>query len=289
MVQFNIRHTTTYKYDQFITDNKNLIRVYPMETECQHVLSHTISISGNPIITVTKDSFGNKLGMFTMPNPHNELVIISEIDIQNHSCDKKEKARKASKNWDDMSILSSDTAFQLFLNPKEMAPIPEIKSVVDGFMAQNKTPFELAMGLNEYVNKQFTYSPGSTTIESTVLDVWNLKAGVCQDFALLLIYMLRLANLPARYVSGYICPNQDGLKGDGATHAWVDVYIPQFGWLGIDPTNNCCAEEKYVNVAVGRDYQDVAPVKGEFMGQANTTMDVVVTVSYKEVEESVSV
>ncbi len=285
MVQFHIVHRTSYHYDQAVTENKNILRIYPYQTECQHVLDQTVRISGNPSVIETKDSFGNRMGMFTLHSPHTELIIESEIQIQNQACNKRATAEKASKSWEDLSLLARDTTFQLFLNPREFAPIPEIKEAVEHLMPQGKTPFEVAMDMTTYVYTHFAYRPGSTNVHTETLDVWKLKAGVCQDFAHVLIYLLRLAQLPARYVSGYICPNADGLIGDGATHAWVEVYIPQYGWLGVDPTNNCCAEEKYVSVAVGRDYKDIAPIKGEFTGQARTTLQVVVTVRYEEIAE----
>jgi transglutaminase-like putative cysteine protease len=109
-----------------------------------------------------------------------------------------------------------------------------------------------------------------------------LKSGVCQDFAHMLLAMLRLINIPARYVSGYICPNKSGMRGEGATHAWVEAYIPFYGWLGVDPTNNCLVNETHVRLAVGKNFTDCSPVKGTYRGTSNHTLDVTVSVSYED-------
>lgn len=286
MVYFNIAHTTSYTYDQYVTGSKNIIRMFPMQTEYQNVVSQSLTISGCPRVIVSKDSFGNKIGMFTIEQPHNRLIIESCVEIHNQEYDAYGMASRTSHNWEDTQLFIRDTAFQLFLNNREFAVIQDIKRVVDSFQPQNMTPFQVAMAFSEYVYKNFIYKPGCTNVNSSLTEVWNLKAGVCQDFAHVLIYMLRLVNLPSRYVSGYICPNNNGMRGDGASHAWMEVYLPNYGWLGIDPTNNCCADEKYVYVAAGRDYHDVAPMKGEFRGSANQYLNVLVTVSYQKMMEA---
>jgi transglutaminase-like putative cysteine protease len=103
---------------------------------------------------------------------------------------------------------------------------------------------------------------------------------VCQDFAHILLVMLRHVSIPARYVSGYICPNRNGMRGEGATHAWVDAYIPTYGWLGLDPTNNCVVNDTHVRLAVGRHFSDCSPVKGVYKGAPEHELKVIVSVSY---------
>ena len=93
---------------------------------------------------------------------------------------------------------------------------------------------------------------------------------------------LRLMDIPARYVSGYICPNKNGMRGEGATHAWVEAWIPDYGWLGLDPTNNCIANETHVRLAVGKNFSDCSPVKGTYRGTSNHTMEVSVIVAYED-------
>ncbi|HTQ27308.1 MAG TPA: transglutaminase family protein, partial [Puia sp.] len=97
-----------------------------------------------------------------------------------------------------------------------------------------------------------------------------------------LLVMLRAIQVPARYVSGYICPNRNGMRGEGATHAWVEAYIPSDGWLGFDPTNNCLAGDLHVRLAVGRNFSDCSPVKGTYKGLSGHTLEVGVSVSYED-------
>ena len=135
---------------------------------------------------------------------------------------------------------------------------------------------------SEYIFNNYKYVKGITTIETTVDEIIELKSGVCQDFAHLLLQILRTQKIPARYVSGYICPNKNGMRGEGATHAWVDAYIPNLGWIGIDPTNNCFANENHIQLAVGRHFTDCTPIKGTFKGPANQELSVYVSVGYED-------
>jgi transglutaminase-like putative cysteine protease len=279
MLYFHIKHVTSYLYDNPVFESRNLIKVYPRKDKHQKVLDHSIRISGEPHVKTGKDIFGNKFGIFTLHNPHNQLQIISEMDVQTESRDILSEAAH-NQSWSDMRLLGMDSSFRLFLNPKNYFVMPDIWEVVNSFKIGEMLPLSIALAFNEYVYKNFTYNPAATLVDTPVEAVWFLKAGVCQDFSHVLIYMLRSVSIPARYVSGYICPNKSGLRGDGATHAWVEVYLSNYGWLGIDPTNNCIAAEKHVRVAVGRNYLDVAPVIGEFEGKARQSLGVTVTVSY---------
>jgi len=117
-----------------------------------------------------------------------------------------------------------------------------------------------------YIFTHFKYIKGITNIETTVDDILHHKSGVCQDFAHLMLQILRTLKIPSRYVSGYICPNKNGMRGEGATHAWVEAYIPAAGWQGIDPTNDVWVTNTHVKLAVGRHFNDCSPVKGTFKG-----------------------
>ena len=147
---------------------------------------------------------------------------------------------------------------------------------------EKQTPLKSATEFCSFVFKNFTYKKGITTIDTTLDEIWKLKSGVCQDFANMLLAMLRLVKIPARYVSGYVCPNKNGMRGEGATHAWVEAYIPFFGWLGLDPTNNCVVSENHVRLAVGKNFYDCSPVRGTYRGTSNHILEVAVTVGYED-------
>ena len=284
MVYFNIKHITSYKYEGEVYDNKNLIKMHPVDDNRQKVISHFISISRNPKINLNTDVFGNKFGIFTLHERHTELTISSTIEVQTVIKDIYADVSRRKHSWDNIFMLSMDNSFQLFLNQKEYNEIWEMRNLVNSFNYMSKNPLDVILEFNTYVYNNFRYDTNATTVYTTLYEVWNLKAGVCQDFAHILISMLRLVNIPARYVSGYICPNNNGMRGDGASHAWVEAYLPNYGWLGVDPTNNCIAQEKHVRVAFGRNYNDVAPVKGVYKGSALKAMSVVVSVSYNQAE-----
>ena len=133
-----------------------------------------------------------------------------------------------------------------------------------------------------YIFKEFKYIKGITNIETTVDEILEHRSGVCQDFAHVLLQLLRIMRVPSRYVSGYICPNKNGMRGEGATHAWVEAWIPKLGWTGIDPTNNVWASTHHVKLAAGRNFNDCTPMKGTFKGIAKQTLSVYVSVGYED-------
>jgi transglutaminase-like putative cysteine protease len=118
-------------------------------------------------------------------------------------------------------------------------------------------------------------------VETTLDEIWKLQAGVCQDFAHILLVLLRQINVPARYVSGYICANKNGMRGEGATHAWIEAFIPFNGWVGFDPTNNSQVTDQHVRLAVGRNFTDCSPVKGTYKGSPDHILEVGVSVAYE--------
>jgi hypothetical protein len=141
---------------------------------------------------------------------------------------------------------------------------------------------EIAQKCSQYIYKNFTYTKGITNIETTIDEILAHKKGVCQDFAHVLLQFLRTTGIPSRYVSGYICPNSTGFRGEGATHAWVEFYTPNQGWLGIDPTNNIWTMDNHVKLSVGRDFKECTPVKGTFKGFAEQILSVSVSITYED-------
>jgi transglutaminase-like putative cysteine protease len=146
----------------------------------------------------------------------------------------------------------------------------------------DSTISEITEAFSRFIFENFTYRKGITNIETTVDEIMQMREGVCQDFAHVLLQLLRTSGIPCRYVSGYICPNKNGMRGEGATHAWVEVYIPMIGWCGIDPTNNTWVGGNHVKLAVGRNFKDCTPVKGTFKGATRQHLFVYVSVGYED-------
>jgi transglutaminase-like putative cysteine protease len=159
---------------------------------------------------------------------------------------------------------------------------PEIDDILVSFYQREKSVASVVESCCEYIFKHFKYLKGITDIETTVDEILVHRSGVCQDFAHLMLQVLRTINIPSRYVSGYICPNKNGMRGEGATHAWVEAWIPGYGWAGIDPTNNVWVTNTHVKLAVGRHFMDCSPVKGSFRGPAQQTLSVYVSVGYED-------
>ena len=149
----------------------------------------------------------------------------------------------------------------------------EALNVVNNLKEKNDSVLSLARKLCHYVYENLTYKKGVTNVFTTIDQVWKIKSGVCQDFTNVYIQLCRLANIPTRYVSGYVYA-RDGILGAGATHAWAEVFIPSFGWIGLDSTNNCIVNDYHIRLAVGRNYGDCTPVKGVFKGNEIQQMNV---------------
>jgi len=282
MPKFKIVHITRYQYENAVRDSANQILLYPVKDDFQEVLDHIITVTGSPFIEIYDDFFGNAVGTFTHTKPHNELIIDSRLTVITAPRPLPEDKTPIEEQWKALEAIRYDMKFIDFLKQDRFEALPEVNQFITDERCKNCTPFQSAKHFSEYIHTTFTYRKGVTTVETTLDEIWKLKSGVCQDFAHVLLSMLRAMNIPARYVSGYICPNKNGMRGEGATHAWVEVYIPFYGWLGLDPTNNCIANETHVRLAVGKNFTDCSPVRGTYRGTSDHTLDVTVTVSYED-------
>jgi len=274
MPSYNIKHITRYSYASPVIDCANQIMVYPIEDERLDVKRHEISISAHPIIETYTDYFGNKVGVFSVIQPHTELVIESVADIVTNPIQFPMDEMPADQQWQALNEVRNNAAFMDFLVQEKLPSYQRIKETLSASIDYSDKPLKNALVLSEYVYDNFEYKTGVTNIETPVEEIWDLKAGVCQDFAHLLLFMLRMFGFPARYISGYICPKDEGVRGEGATHAWVEVYIPYYGWLGLDPTNNCIVNDGHVRIAVGRNFSDCTPVKGTYKGTGAHKLEV---------------
>jgi transglutaminase-like putative cysteine protease len=282
MPEFKIEHITRYTYEGMVRDSANQVILFPIVDVHQDVLKHTLTITGNPLVDTYVDYYGNEVGSFTYLDQHNRLVINSEVLVVTKPRELPIETTPAQEQWQKLHALQHIVPYIDFLKHEYFEALPELQTIIAQQQQDHETPYQTALRLCEYVYRNFKYLPGVTTVETTLTEVWNLKAGVCQDFAHILILMLRMLNIPARYVSGYICPNRNGMRGEGATHAWAEVYLPDYGWLGIDPTNNCIANETHVRLAVGRNFSDCSPVKGVYKGSSGHILEVKVSVEYQD-------
>jgi transglutaminase-like putative cysteine protease len=279
MPLYHVKHITKYQYPLPVTDSANQIILRPQSNDFQEIKNHKISISPNSAIDYFLDYMGNSVGVFTIIQPHDSLEIISELDVLTHSIPLPISDLSAAEEWEIIAQKKDEFPYLDFVKPETFECKAEIASVLSGIAKPSQSVMETTTLLSTYIYENFSYQQGVTSIETGIDEIWNLKAGVCQDFAHLLLEMLRILSIPARYVSGYISPSDQELRGVGATHAWVEVFIPQYGWLGNDPTNNCWVSDRHIKIAFGRNFSDCTPVKGTYKGPSNHTLMVSVIIT----------
>jgi transglutaminase-like putative cysteine protease len=187
--------------------------------------------------------------------------------------------------WSDLEQLVEKRDYWDMLLPSHFArPSPELAELANEIGATERagrSPLAFLQDLTAGVHRSFSYVKKSTEVDSPIEHALRSKQGVCQDFAHIMIALVRNANIPCRYVSGYIYHSSENTcpLADAATHAWVEARLPGFGWVGFDPTMNCLAGERHIRTAIGRDYADVPPTMGMMMGKAETKLQVRVRVT----------
>lgn len=278
---FKIHHITKYLYDEPVKESINEIKIFPYQCSEQEVLQHNLNITGHPHIYTFSDYWNNTTGTFNLLPPHQELIIESKLTVRTTAASEIQIGNHAG-----FTELEKEVQSNLRLLELSTPDQTEAKQAVDQIIASvYQSPKSIAVIVKDccaYIFEHFQYTKGITTIETTVDEILEHRGGVCQDFAHVLLQILRTMKIPSRYVSGYICPNKNGMRGEGATHAWVEAFIPGYGWAGIDPTNNVWVTNKHIKLAVGRNFNDCTPIKGTFKGLAEQHLSVYVSVGYED-------
>jgi transglutaminase-like putative cysteine protease len=281
MSVFKIHHITKYKYDRNVSESINEVRIFPFQCMEQELLQHDLIITNNPPIHVYKDYWGNKAGIFNILESHHELIIESKLVVRTIYNDEL-----LSNSVADFNLLADSVKDNLqlieLIKPDTIQKQEQINAIVEQYFKPTLAIKKIVEDCSAFIFHHFKYTKGITTIETTIDEILDHKKGVCQDFAHLLLQILRTMGLPCRYVSGYVCPNKSGMRGEGATHAWVEVWLPDCEWVGIDPTNNAWVGNHHVKLAVGRNFEDCSVVKGTFKGIAQQDLFVFVSVGYED-------
>lgn len=282
MATFKIVHITKYQYSLPVKETINELRLFPHNFDNQDVLQFQLLITNNPYVEISNDYYGNRVGNFNNLETQQEMIIESRMLVRvNHSLKIPKIDSTTIKdliNEKEKSIL-----LQRLSCPESIKKQDEIDLILKNILNPEKSIIVIAQECNEYIFKNFIYTKGITNIQTTIDEILAIQKGVCQDFAHLLLQLLRTVGIPSRYVSGYICPNEsDELRGEGATHAWVEIYTTKQGWLGLDPTNNIWTMDNHIKLSVGRNFYDCTPVKGTFKGFARQTLSVCVSIGYED-------
>jgi transglutaminase-like putative cysteine protease len=280
----NVRHTTRYTYDKPVARSSHRLRLRPITDRKQTVLDYTLEVSSPTQPIEFEDVFGNNIVRFDITEPYTELTITSTSTVEVLDADPFAFASVPIRPSFPLVWMPWERVMlSPYLTPVEL-PDTQLQEITDYAMAfvekNNRDLMETLFAMNLALFREYQYAPGSTDVLTTPYDVLVNRRGVCQDLANLFICMARLLGIPARYVCGYIYTGNAGptRAGSDASHAWVQLYIPNVGWKGFDPTNGILPHVDHVRVAYGRHYRDAAPITGTLYSPAFETLFVDVEV-----------
>jgi transglutaminase-like putative cysteine protease len=287
-MKYEVTHHTTYHYSEPVTLGHNSTHLTPRTLARQRCLANRLVILPVPSCQRSwTDYFGNQVTYFTVEEEHRELTVTAISDVVMETTQPPpvvsspawEEARDAIRRHRDLvDVSAAPYSFD--------SPCVRRDDRLASYAAMSFTPgrplLEAALDLTSRIFHEFKYDPTATSVSTPTMEVFEKRRGVCQDFAHLQIGCLRSLGLAARYVSGYLLtdprPGQPKLVGADASHAWLSVFSPGYGWVDLDPTNNVIPATRHVTVAWGRDYGDVCPIKGVFLGGGSHWMTVAVDV-----------
>lgn len=290
--RYEVRHRTTYTYEGSVDMCYERGFLAPRDTPSQLVLTNAVDIDPEPsLVSEHLDHFGNRSFYVEVRTPHSRLQV-TKTSVLDVAWPQPDMAK-----LDQWTVGSAAAQIAARADAVERAdyampsPLVRLAPVVSEFGASlihEQMPLgEAVRALTHGIFSGFAYEPGATTINTTLPDLLDLRAGVCQDFTHLAVGVLRSFGLPARYVSGYLetspPPGKAKLEGSDASHAWASVMLPDRSWLDFDPTNDHFCDSRYVVTAWGRDFRDVSPLKGViFADAAKSSMTVAVDVNRVE-------
>ena len=284
----HISHVTHYDYASRVDLAMHLLHLQPLSRADQQLEDFRLDI--DPPATrnqASLDYFGNPQHHLTLTTPHHALTVRAESRVRRLAAATPKPS--ASLAWESVRAAMRYRAGQPWLPaaefcfPSAFVPLhPAFQAYAQLEFTPGRPLLEAAIGLMARIHHEFTYATASTDLTTPALEAFSRRQGVCQDFAHIMIACLRSLGLPARYVSGYLLtqppPGQPRLLGVDASHAWLAVWCPQHNWVELDPTNNLIAAQSHAVIACGRDYADVAPLRGVIQGGGSHTLSVAVSV-----------
>ena len=280
---YEVTHTTRYRYEAPVSQCLSEVHLTPRVFSTQRVQEMSLDVDPAPAFVYhRKDYFGNDVSSFGVFENHESLTATAKSLVE---VDPREAAEnyeplgwknvrdKVGARSDEASLEASEFIYESPYVPSS----PELAAYAHEGFGENRPLMDVVLDLSKRIHRDFKYQPLSTSIDIPLVDVMRNRRGVCQDFAHVMIGVLRSQRLAARYVSGYVRTG-GGFQGAQASHAWVSVFFPGTGWLDFDPTNDVMPSEGHVTLAWGRDYGDVTPVKGITLGGRGQTVEVEVYV-----------
>ena len=288
--RYHVMHETHYTYQSAVSLSQQYLHLSPAEFIYQQVEAQQISILPAEQENIAgQDYFGNNTRHIAITVPHQSLIVNSEFTVTLGQRLSAEEL-KGSLSWEvlrDTVTHSKIRATQDACRFLFASPHVSCSKQLQDYALESFTParehLDAAMDLTQRIFTDFEFDPTATEISTPLEQVFEGRRGVCQDFAHLMIGCLRSIGLPARYVSGYILTHppegQPRMIGADASHAWVSVYCPKFGWIDFDPTNRCLVQHEHITLGIGRDFSDVTPLSGIVLGGGEQKLEVKVTVT----------
>jgi transglutaminase-like putative cysteine protease len=283
--RLEVRHRTIYRYATPVERSTHLLRLEPVHDRLQRLVSHDLRVSVDARKNEYDDVFGNRSVRLFIDTQFSELVIDSRalvvtLDTDPLSSRPIHARTTVPLNW----MPWQRHMLQPYLVPPELpeSQLVELHDYAMSFVERNGYDLiDSLLDINHSIHRDYSYRPGTTTLQTTAFEVYSQRQGVCQDFTNLLICLARLLGVPARYACGYLYtgPQHENRMMAQATHAWAQVYLPEAGWKGLDPTNGVLTQTDHIRVAVGRNYVDATPTSGTlFVGGGTETLEVSVVV-----------
>ena len=282
--RLSVRHVTHYQYDRPIQRSLHRLHLRPMQNGKQTVSSYRLTVAPEVPLIEYEDVFGNMTARCEIDKPYTELQITAESTVELLDVDPFAfAALPIQTSFPLVWMPWEQKMLQPYLTPPELpeTQLMELYGYAMSFVERNnRNLMETLFNINLTLFREYQYLPGSTGLETTPYQTFTTKKGVCQDFANVFITLARLLGIPARYVCGYIYTGNTGenrARSD-ASHAWVQLYIPNIGWKAFDPTNGILPRTDHVRVAYGRHYRDTAPTSGTLYTPAAETLRIDVEV-----------
>ena len=279
---YSVRHTTIFRYEPAVRESVMEVRLQPRSDGDQRCLNFALEIEPGANVMQYRDFAGNTVHHFDIAGRHSRVNVSaqSSVEVQTPPALRPEDSGK----WADLDALVADGDYWEMLLPSHFVHFSDqLDHLAKELECERRAdPLSLLTGLNEAIYKRFAYVPNSTKVDSPIEEALQSRQGVCQDFAHIMIALVRRMKIPCRYVSGYMFhrdPDEKDRSLEGASHAWVEALMPRVGWVAFDPTNNLVGADRHIRVAIGRDYADVPPTRGVYKGEAQSELSVVVTVS----------
>jgi len=279
---YSVRHTTTFRYEPAVRESVMEVRLQPRSDGEQRCLSFALDVDPTANIMQYRDFTGNTVHHFDIAGSHTQVKVTAQSAVEVQAVPTPRAAD--SGDWADLDALVAGNDHWEMLLPSHFAHSSDpLERLAKELKCERRgNPLALLTEINESIYTMFAYVKNSTKVDSPIEEALQARQGVCQDFAHIMIALVRPLKIPCRYVSGYMFHRDEDETDrslEGASHAWVEALVPGLGWVAFDPTNNLVGGDRHIRVAIGRDYADVPPTRGVYKGEAQSELSVAVTVS----------